>query len=402
MATNFVAEAFSYLAIAIVFIFLRLCFQYKKGGGFKGMGLDDLFMVAALLFYVAETVAAYVIAVYFLGFANNNITPEDRANLKPDSREWRLRVYGSKGHVIGWFTYTGVMWCLKACWIIYYARLTEGVDGMLVRIRLGYALIGGTYLASICMILFKCWPLHRQWQIYPDPGNNCQPGFSKLQVSFVMVLNTLTDLYLMAIPLPVIYKSRLNTGRKVFLIVLFSGGFLTMAFGILRCVTLVGATEPSESGQWSVRETFVAVMVSNAPHVVPLVKIWVNKLRGYGTNSSKSNNTPGSYQLESTRKSRSKKFNHPLSIPNETAWHSDEAIMTIQDGKPVGENGSAITSESQPGSNDNSVNGETKTTIATKPHRGWSVDKDRSPNVRRDHIVVQTEWRGKRGGTAID
>lgn len=33
--------------------------------------------------------------------------------------------------------------------------------------------------------------------------DNCQPGFSKLQVSFVMVLNTITDLYLMAIPLPV-------------------------------------------------------------------------------------------------------------------------------------------------------------------------------------------------------
>lgn len=42
---------------------------------------------------------------------------------------------------------------------------------MKIRIRLGYVLIGATYLASICMILFKCWPLHKQWQIFPDPGS---------------------------------------------------------------------------------------------------------------------------------------------------------------------------------------------------------------------------------------
>jgi hypothetical protein len=33
--------------------------------------------------------------------------------------------------------------------------------------------------------------------------DNCQPGFSTLQVSFIMAINTATDLYLMAIPLPV-------------------------------------------------------------------------------------------------------------------------------------------------------------------------------------------------------
>lgn len=47
MATDFVAEAFSYLAIAIIFIFLRLYFSFVKGGGFKGIGLDDLFMIGA-------------------------------------------------------------------------------------------------------------------------------------------------------------------------------------------------------------------------------------------------------------------------------------------------------------------------------------------------------------------
>lgn len=40
-----------------------------------------------------------------------------------------------------------------------------------VRIKVAWMLNGSTYIAAVCMILFKCWPLHRQWQIYPDPGS---------------------------------------------------------------------------------------------------------------------------------------------------------------------------------------------------------------------------------------
>lgn len=72
-----------------------------------------------------------------------------------------------------------------------------------------------------------------------------------------MALNTITDIFLMAIPLPVstlcwpcyyqvtdtnwqiIWKARLDTKRKISLMILFSGGWIVIIFGILRCVTLV-------------------------------------------------------------------------------------------------------------------------------------------------------------------
>lgn len=146
--------------------------------------------------------------------------------------------------------------------------------------------MAATYIAAILVIIFKCFPMNKQWQIYPDPGSqssirhllrillmvqsdNCQPGFSRLQVSFIMAINTLTDLYLMAIPLPVstcrttiqqtqqltysqmIYRSRLPTRKKVSLLILFSGGFLVIAFGVLRCVSLLTVSFPSTSPQLS-------------------------------------------------------------------------------------------------------------------------------------------------------
>jgi hypothetical protein len=60
-------------------------------------------------------------------------------------------------------------------WDAQQAVLTEcdsdGIRKMDIRIKLAWVFIGTSYVASVCMILFKCWPLHRQWQISPDPGS---------------------------------------------------------------------------------------------------------------------------------------------------------------------------------------------------------------------------------------
>ena len=42
---------------------------------------------------------------------------------------------------------------------------------MKIRIRIGYVLIGTTYMATELSILFGCRPFHKNWQINPDPGS---------------------------------------------------------------------------------------------------------------------------------------------------------------------------------------------------------------------------------------
>lgn len=74
--------------------------------------------------YTMETIAAWYNATVGKGLANNAMTDEQRASLDPLSEEWRLRVNGSKTHFIGWMVYTALLWLLKACWLIYYMRLT--------------------------------------------------------------------------------------------------------------------------------------------------------------------------------------------------------------------------------------------------------------------------------------
>lgn len=71
-----------------------------------------------------ETGAAYCVGAWFHGLANNAMTPEHRAALKPGSPEYELRVGGSKTQVLGWSLYTLLLWLLKCCMAIFYRRLT--------------------------------------------------------------------------------------------------------------------------------------------------------------------------------------------------------------------------------------------------------------------------------------
>jgi hypothetical protein len=114
-------------------------------------------------------------------------------------------------------------------------RARAGLINMRVRIHVAYGLIATTYIATICSILFGCYPLHKNWQIYPDPGSeslirfllglyltefgtnhssldHCQPAVSKIDIYVTVVLNVATDIYLISIPAPVSYYN-LNLPR---------------------------------------------------------------------------------------------------------------------------------------------------------------------------------------------
>lgn len=85
---------------------------------------DDLALLTSKTFYLCETAAAHFVVAVYLGMAHNNVLPERRATLDPDSVEWRNSVNGSKIHIIGWFMYTALFWTLKCCWTLYYTRMT--------------------------------------------------------------------------------------------------------------------------------------------------------------------------------------------------------------------------------------------------------------------------------------
>ncbi|KAK3389147.1 hypothetical protein B0H63DRAFT_94846 [Podospora didyma] len=270
----FTREAFVLLGVGLLVIGLRSYVRITTVG-IRGLQADDYLMLVAAVAYSIETALAYSVGAYWKGLANNAMTDEQRLLLDPASEEFRLRVNGSKTQVAGWSTYTFLLWVIKAAMCTFYLRLTEGLEYR-TRIYTGFGLIMSTWLAVLLSILLGCVPLQKNWQIYPDPGNFCQPAISKIDIFVTVVLNVLTDLYLLSIPIPMLWKSSIRPLKKAGLILLFSGGiFVTMA-GILRCVLIV--TDPvngaQQAGSWAVRETFVAVVTSNLPMIFPLINRW--------------------------------------------------------------------------------------------------------------------------------
>ncbi|RMJ21884.1 hypothetical protein PHISP_07241, partial [Aspergillus sp. HF37] len=273
MDDNFAIEAFTLLALAIVIIVLRTIARWNTAGP-KNFQLDDYVMPIAAVVYGLETGAAYCVGAWWHGLANNAMTDEQREALDHDSREFHLRVGGSKTQVIGWSLYTLLLWLLKTCMSVFYSRLTAGLPNMQLRVRIGYVLVGATYIATICAILFGCHPMHRNWQIYPNPGNHCQPAVSKINVYITVVLNVSTDVYLISIPAPMLFKARLPWREKLELLFLFSGGLFVMMAGILRCILIVtnSPNGASQAGSWACRETFVAVVIGNIPMIYPIIR----------------------------------------------------------------------------------------------------------------------------------
>ncbi|KZM23365.1 hypothetical protein ST47_g5499 [Ascochyta rabiei] len=262
MGDSFTTEAFTLLGVGIAVIALRTVAR------------------ATAVIYSLETAAAYVVGAWWLGLANNGMTDEQRRMLDPESHEYSLRVGGSKTQLVGWSLYTLLLWTLKLCMCHFYSRLTSGLHHLEMRVKIGYVLIGATYVATELSILLGCRPFERNWQIYPDPGNYCQPAISKIDLYVTVVLNVLTDMYLMSIPMPMLWKASLDIRRKLSLVLVFGGGIFVMMAGILRCALIIKdpINGAQAAGSWACRETFVAVVIGNVPLIYPLTRRGVEKV----------------------------------------------------------------------------------------------------------------------------
>ncbi|KAM0490358.1 hypothetical protein ACHAP8_011633 [Fusarium lateritium] len=264
---TFTVEALSLLGVSIVVILFRTYTRVQQVG-FRQLAPDDWLMILVIIPYSIETSMAYLVGNVFRGISNSAMTPEQRADLDPASEEYSMRVGGSKSQVTGWVMYTTVLWVIKAAF---------------------------------------CHPFHRFWQINPDPGNFCQSAASRVYIFTVVTFNIATDVYLLLIPLPILWQSQIPKAKKIGLMILFSGGIFVMVAGILRAVLIIQNPETGalQSASWAVRESFVALVTSNVPitwgwlrqKLSPMFSTWLSTIESkYGSRPE-----PGSIILEDTR-----------------------------------------------------------------------------------------------------
>jgi hypothetical protein len=76
-----------------------------------------------------------------------------------------------------------------------------------------------TFIAVFISDLAECYPFTHYWQVIPDPGPHCREGIAQLMT--MGICDIITDLVLVAFPIPIVIRSEMALKRKVSLVLLF-------------------------------------------------------------------------------------------------------------------------------------------------------------------------------------
>ncbi|KAI1748786.1 hypothetical protein F4782DRAFT_342398 [Xylaria castorea] len=321
------AEPWVLLSLGTAFVVLRLYARWSKVG-FRQFQLDDYLMVLFIFGFAADVALAYTVGALFQGFTNSYMTDAERASLSPDSVEYYNRQWGSRIQVAGWSVYVFNLWVIKFSFAVFFSRLTSGLRHLHIRVYIAYALLAVTYVFVALGILLSCQPMHHFWQINPDPGPLCQPTNSPFYVLAALISDVTTDLYLVSIPLAVLWGVQVPLRKKVILLGLFGGSFFVVIAGTIRGIVILTAGQQGaiSGSQWAVRETFVAAVIGNLPASQPLFRKWATKVGLSGIFSRSDPSRGQSHPLSSMDKSKKRRV-APISHYTGTAWASDERIV---------------------------------------------------------------------------
>lgn len=273
------AEAFTLLGVALLVTALRTYYRLRLVG-IKRLQADDYFVLVGVVCFTLGICLAYTAHAVTRGLANNYMTDEHRARLSPTSQEYRDRVIGAKIQAAGWIVYISSIWSFKAAMCTFFLRLAAPLWKYRKRILASIVFVAVGWVVVLLTFFLSCRPFNHMWQIHPNPGRHCQPAISIAVLVTCFVFNIATDLYLISIPVPIILESNMKLRIKIGLIFLFGCAFFIIIAASVRVATVFSNAERGVtlSGPWAVRETFVAVVVTNLPVIFPLFKQWLGPI----------------------------------------------------------------------------------------------------------------------------
>lgn len=128
-----------------------------------------------------------------------------------------------------------------------------------------------------------CRPFYNYWSV-PAADPQCATYENHLILN--LSLNVSSDLMIMAIPLPLLLRSKLPPRKKLLLTAAFSLGGFVIASAVMNryysFINLYGTGWES----WFVREASTAVIVANSPYIWALVRIMFNLHSFVGSSSA--------------------------------------------------------------------------------------------------------------------
>ncbi|KAB8259282.1 hypothetical protein BDV32DRAFT_139004 [Aspergillus pseudonomiae] len=264
-------ESWTLYSIGVAATILR---TYARGSavGLRNLRADDYLIWVGIIFYTAQTALAYSVGNVAHGLANNGMTDAQRAALSIDDPEYRFRS------------------CRRVDYIFGLDLVTQALDAGIL-----CSTYGRSWPPLSSPGLYWLCPCHRDFY---RKHYICQAAISKPIVWVSFAANVSTDLYLITIPIPVLWSTKLRLVKKIASTVVLSAGVFVLVCATLKSIfVLVDPLHGAElSGAWGTRETFVAVMTTNLPMIFHLFKSWLGRVYGSAFNSTPTHKYPSGFQ----------------------------------------------------------------------------------------------------------
>jgi hypothetical protein len=166
-------------------------------------------------------------------------------------KEIQDRVFGSKLVLVVEQMQIITVWLVKACLLIMYHRMTTLLpQHKVVKVVAAYVAVGFVVMEILYLGVW-CRPFNQYWAVPPNSGTPHLPSapivttscssFLIVQCSAAThhlitnaVLNISSDVMIIAIPMPLLFKVKIPTKNKVILIGVFLIGTFTVCFWVLQ------------------------------------------------------------------------------------------------------------------------------------------------------------------------
>ncbi|KAI4201906.1 MAG: hypothetical protein LQ350_002953 [Teloschistes chrysophthalmus] len=213
----------------LAIILVRICGRYIRT---ERLFREDKIMALSMIPLLGRMALIHVVMIWGTNNATNDgLTAQDISH----------REIGSKLVLAARILYAAFesLWIAKFTISEFLKRLTNQVWRKQYEIGLQFIrwFLVITFIAVVVATLAECQPFSHYWQVVPDPGAKCRQGYAQLIT--MATSDVITDLLLVAFPIPIVLKSHMAMKRKVSLVLLFSLSLILIAITIYRVIEVI-------------------------------------------------------------------------------------------------------------------------------------------------------------------
>ncbi|KAI9688028.1 MAG: hypothetical protein M1820_010316 [Bogoriella megaspora] len=238
---------------SLTIILFRLTGRYVRT---ECLFREDKMMALSIIPLLIRMALVHVILLY----GTNNV---DTVGLTME--QIHKREIGARLVLASRIFYALFIWTAKFTVLEFLKRMTTNMwhksnESILKFIRIFLVI---TFLLTVIADLAECQPFTHYWQVVPDPGPKCRQGYAQLLT--MGIADIITDVLLVAFPVPIIIRSAMRLKRKISLVLLFSLSVILIVITAYRMPAVIQHQGRQQYRTvWASSEMLAAAAVSNA------------------------------------------------------------------------------------------------------------------------------------------